>query len=706
MTPPLYRFYIAGMTGGYYYVWDGVVVLSAVYPIAGQQPNLRFSPMGWEDLRIGYKRDANLHGIFRSITTDFEFVEDGSQILRHIMRTMGVGARARFIIEQRQENWTYATLFDGELDFAKYRNSSNSVSIMAKEGGRVSKFYENKDVPFEISMGGAFSMQFDGFNYRESYNWYGANIPGAGLGVIANSEYFFPFGYVGEETIFQYLINPQSQSISVQPPNTSPGSTFGFISTALNISTTATITADITAYVLGPLTVPATFQLRLGRHEISTGTFLSTPLYTHPGLLGSATTTPISFSITPTIAIQTGFIYSLFWVFDDGSTSTTPCKVDIHSFSLGLAFDAKIPQTTAPAFTYLQAFKGIADAALGGTGTADSNLLQETAQVVDSAPAQLAILSGQSLRDTAGLPLPAFSTTLAEMFQDIQSRYAAGMGIDSAGLLRIERLETFFDAGTETAAVGKVKDFSESLALDYLANLLRIGYDDPDLKESNGRYITHTEWDWKLPQSQKTGEMNRIAPFISDPFSIERQRSFLFAKTTTDNSDDNRTFVVERDPTPVSGNYVPATAQTIATGIYDPVNTYNLSLTPKRNLLRLGRLLASLLWLVDDVAEITFQTTFKNKNLLSNLGFGDVSELANVVKVNLGSPLFLPVLQQFTTIAPLNLPALMAANPYGYISFTANGHERKGFIMEVSVKPGIESAFEWTLLAHPNSYIG
>jgi hypothetical protein len=121
------------------------------------------------------------------------------------------------------------------------------------------------------------------------------------------------------------------------------------------------------------------------------------------------------------------------------------------------------------------------------------------------------------------------------------------------------------------------------------------------------------------------------------------------------------------------------------TGLSDRNSYYNLDITPKQNLLRHGKILASMLHQYDG-RHVQFESAEKNQDLVTvDLAGNRVAEGERVPVLRLGERLFLPYIATVTSDLPRNAVDLLTNFPTGYISFTFEERVYKGFIMEATV---------------------
>ena len=113
---------------------------------------------------------------------------------------------------------------------------------------------------------------------------------------------------------------------------------------------------------------------------------------------------------------------------------------------------------------------------------------------------------------------------------------------------------------------------------------------------------------------------------------------------------------------------------------------YNLEFSPKTSILNNGRLIRSILDMMD--AELIKRTQAdKNGDLSRTIGGVTIDEKADIQIGSLGDRLFLPYYITLRTKVPVNVIELINANPYGKIQFTYNGTVFYMFLMDGGIAP-------------------
>jgi hypothetical protein len=132
-----------------------------------------------------------------------------------------------------------------------------------------------------------------------------------------------------------------------------------------------------------------------------------------------------------------------------------------------------------------------------------------------------------------------------------------------------------------------------------------------------------------------------------------------------------------------------------------PGAVFNTEISPKRQLLAYSNFIRSFLYQLPG-EKITFQTSDKNKELVTELNGVTIAEKADITVSTLLKPLFLNYWVDFTTQVPYTFAQIMSGIVTGNVKFNYNGFTLYGMVIgEMKCKPVTSEAQEWKLLASP-----
>jgi len=707
----MYRFYLK-KDDTTYYQYNGATVITTT--VASPLNHL---PKGWENISINWNRDSKYHGVFRSITTELQFVEDGAKILKHLYVTQGVEAVCICRI-MRQNDFTldWELFYEGNVDFSKINIEPFFVNANLIEGGLKSLIDANEDIDYEILidptdpnykkvfLDGIIlqdTLQYVPMKWSLGIDTAGSGYPNIHPSVIAIDAFIgrdgdYPIGttknselrnvYTGganipedewNDHIFRATI---AQTIRVRVVQFFKFQTLAALKSGLNIEVMVcredkTIKSKTTVF-----SIPAGSITDSLIHQ-----------YTIDQTTGDISLDPDDrVYILYTLTFAAGQTQALGVITVDGNA---PQDLTYHT---DIISTFRMPSTHVGGYNYYFFMKRLIESMTANAYTGNSAFLSTAAlNTLDCYPFSEIVTCGDALREFANSKI---RTSLSDMFKDLSSAFGMGMSIQS-NEVKFEPLSTFYNKDIIISDLGDVSNFTWEPALDLIANTLNIGYKSYDYDKLNGRYEYNTGFLWELPIKSNKAELEKISPYRADVLGIEGLRSNLSQKKTTDSNSDNDTFVIDCDPTVLAtdGSLKAYRPSGTITGIPFPLSYYNFGRTPKRSFWRNGPYLHSILDLLDSKT-IKFRTTDKNPDLITDFGNGYIDENRDELVSDLATKLFKPIVFRFKAIPPVNIAALMATNPNGCFRFHYNGNSYKGFPTTVGANLGDFSAFDFVLL--------
>lgn len=280
--------------------------------------------------------------------------------------------------------------------------------------------------------------------------------------------------------------------------------------------------------------------------------------------------------------------------------------------------------------------------------------------------------------------------SFADFFQCLKSVMGGdcAFGIDHAvNKPFIETLAYVYRAGINQVSLGNVpKDWQSECAIDIMYNTIKVGQNDQQYDAVNGAQEVSSEQYYTSALLTPVAELNLISPVRFDPYGIETVR--ITQNDTAASRSDNNTFGIWINTTPVATTpftyYRPLGSEGLLLPIIgvDP-SYYNWMLSPKRNLLRGSRYLASIFF---GMTGYQLRLTGYKKNVaMITVGLDGirVSESEPVEIGGLGKPYF--IAEYFTLIMP---GQLVDGIEYADMNFDVNGVNLKAFISNYKVNFG------------------
>ncbi|MES2428245.1 MAG: hypothetical protein V4560_14795 [Bacteroidota bacterium] len=139
-----------------------------------------------------------------------------------------------------------------------------------------------------------------------------------------------------------------------------------------------------------------------------------------------------------------------------------------------------------------------------------------------------------------------------------------------------------------------------------------------------------------------------------------------------------------------------------ATGIPNDGTEFNLLITPRRNMDNHLRWLRSSFDHLD-TNKLVLQTTDKNRDLVTTIAGITVNEAADIPVSTMGDKVFLPYYTTKDIQSPQDLLTLVTNNNYGVMSYTREGVQMDGFIIDVRSQDAYLETQQYRLLISANN---
>ncbi len=335
---------------------------------------------------------------------------------------------------------------------------------------------------------------------------------------------------------------------------------------------------------------------------------------------------------------------------------------------------------------------------------------------------------GAFVAHTNGFMIRGFPTTgdnartirmsMNEFFKGSNAIDNLGMGIEKEGddyFIVIEPKEYFYDASTTILTLDNVPNIKRYELPERYYSRVNVGYDKWETELRNGLDEVNSKRQYDTGIKAVSNELDLISSFVSSPYRIEVPRRKQYVDTFTEDSDfdeDNYIICLERSDSYATGeldglNYAEKDENFAFTNnILSSQTTYNLRISPARNLLRWSNVINSGLTKYEG-REIKFTSGEGNYKAETQID-GDCSGNWNNALLSEGqniqwddadnsdkNPLWLPEGAEFSFPITKAQHDAILANPKGVIEFsgTDTGHE-KWFIDEYKNVPEGASVFK------------
>lgn len=687
-------YYIMDGFGGTYYVEDNVVKTSSnLVP-------LQYTPDGWQDVSIGWERNLERIGVVRNFTIPLKFVNDGAKILKHIVYTFKSEApvymyitKQKLDIDPTNYDFNYASFYKGEFDLTSFVDEEDYVTINVLEGGLTSLIKANEATEYEIPID-ELRVWSDGVELQTK----GAFQMVPDLPINDNSfgqRWWAPVSHLNDDGISVGL-DFVSENIEEIPGTMSFATQVAYdlnylvVSDVLNpapipLHLTGVIKFQCTANRLGTWG----FRMRFLKESLTVPTQNVYQIFSVPVMTVG---TDYTFNIDLIIPMMPGEHLKLEGIFFGGTVgSGTNVEIKyLDNSNLEFAFVNRFKPTEFWAIKPFTLFDSLIKKITQQSGIAVSSLLSTQFD-------HLVVTSGDAIR---GIKNSVIKTSLNDFLQSFNSILNIGIGVIN-GQVVLESKEFFLDT-TSPIALGQSKDVKVRASVDMMFNTIKIGYPDQTYNDVNGKQEYNTTSVFTTPRKRIVKELDLVSNYRADCFGIEYVRINLEGKTTTDNSSDNDTFVINADLTaPRFNGAFPLKRVTYdsISGILSPTTVFNIEdLTPRRMLERHRPWIDALFYgFLEEL--ILFQTNSKNKSLKTSFGGTTITE-NGVYGIGTFGRLFKPFYFEFQTLVPTNVPDLMNLNPCRCFSFIhSNGRTYTGFNIKIGIAPDSEIEQSYILLS-------
>lgn len=631
-----------------------------------QKTEVIFAPKSWEEnSTVSYRRDAEYFGMIRSWALPLEFVEDGAKILRRAYYQDGVEAGVILEVEElNRATLGYEFCFKGDIDFSKAEDGQDSFTATLMQAGPSAriKAYENVKYEYELTGDDVINMVLPGVPFEEEstsiitpvFNAVGGEryIPGSNVARV------FQSGFVETQNVSYERINDGGFSSS---PN-------WFVKANRDI--TVQVSGRIKgSYDGGPASIRGyTIEIRDNTNAVV-------------ATLKDSNSQREPFDIDFNLPFNLLNGQKLFFYCRIKSGNATRIFLDVESdFKVG--YNNVSDPSPCKGIRMGDLFKRIIRRIAPGTQTA-SYLLANTWK-------DLMLTSGNAIREITDAKI---KISLKEFFQTANSIDDAAMGME-VGVLRLEN-KYYFARAFETVNIGKIGDDACKIepAIEFMASRIKVGYDDKNTEDKDGLSEYNSGQEWEMPLARVQNELNWVSAARADQYGIEKLRVKFNVlnedntRGTDDTPSDNDTFMIDCFLDGEVYRPILGTAYQSVTGLESEQAgrlAYNLRITPKKNLLRHGAYLRSIMNHMDS-RYVNFASAVKNAKLKTVKDSVGVKEDEDILVASLPDRYFTPDIANIRCKLPYSARRMIDANPFGYATFNWMGVTLKGYMLELSI---------------------
>lgn len=698
-TKPYYRFYLRNYSGHWLFWNEQSKFVDSSLTKDGT--HLANAPANWDKTEISFARNINAFGLMREYSAPYRFVKNGRKILSKMLAQYGRDIVLKLYVEVlNSTTQDYEFFFESDLDLRTGRCEKDFFEVQVKEGGVAAKIKDNENVSCLIPFDNKVQAEINPFLFQGKAKWISTwPFP---------SDAYTILGVYCTLLENEAINNPILANTATYPPTPGPAALYLFEAQVTIYD--VRFKGSLNFYVNNDTGSTENWALKI--RNLTTNTDVQVML-SGSQAAGTDNSYQATFDFTlPVVSSGTQLSYQLEF---GGITDPAhivwevghPIEVTYYYYTPSYVVEGKRPFDVAQA---------ILNEITGGAAVLDAPILLDQSlpynSNYDNRPYQTLIMSGDSIRgastawfkDSSGtfVGLPALKITWNQLMKSFAAWWGLGYAVVDNKVF-IKPRDQFFDKNTEIYDLGEVAKWSTEPASEYDYKTVRIGCEDQEYDELNGRDEFNTTHQYNLPTIHNKNELDLVSPIRTDMYGIYYTWLRYNLLDSTDSSSDNDLFALEITPSPVGGLYRPLRLAGNVSGIYtnNNANAFNFGLSPKRCFLRNGGFIRSMLY--GNGQDIKFQVTDKNAEMSSSFSAGAVDEDANVPVNSLKQPFFKPYIFNISVGTKFNLIQHLKQNQDGYVKFTIDGVPFKIFPMEVGAVPAKPIEYEIRGLAHPDT---
>lgn len=697
MQVKLFKFYIRYYDTGisaYQYLY--ITSLGAVSTTT-TKTELPQAPKGWEELELKWERGFTLHGVFTNYTSPLNFVLDGAKILRYYYYNAGVDANLELFIEKHTNlvsTWGYATYYIGDIDFSRFQDAKDFVTISIMDSGFIKNMKAKEDSTLEIPVatnGDKIFVMMDGIELESLAEFTflpNEVIPDIGINARIPTYLYLEGLSKGQNFNIKYKDNFNDPS--------------DYVYFARNYS--QTVTQDITIthsfnyniFIDGSSPSSAKFTLQYTIFDDNNATSTITDIYTAGVALAPGGSATYVDTVTDVVTLPPGYSVACvirMFVSPGVPLNVTKWDADQLGSTMNMQLFNKVPTTYIPVLP----MQTVGDAIIANI---DSTYTLNSQPITDKEDDYF-LTSGDAIR---GLADSKLKTTFNDFYKAMDNMFMTGFYYDKSTLdCYIDYRANCYDTGTLTMSLGEVAKMNVAPLTQEMFNKLKIGYKPYSYDEINGKEEFNTEYEFQSPITRVTTEKNLVSSYRADMYGIELTRANLDDKVQADSDMDNDIFWIHVDKT-ITGT-IPAgfpnagatyyglyrDSAIITQGLISPTTAFNIEFSPKRRMNVHGAWLKATTY-PSNYLDLKFNTSSKTTNTGVGLGTDDgvtiiIEKQDETINSLDGTIMLFPIVFTIEVKTPINILDLLTNVPHGYIEFEWLGNPYSGYILEVSDMP-------------------
>ncbi len=678
---------------------------------AGTPTPLTFTPNGWQDISILTEKNKNYFGLDRTYGAPQGFVEDAAGILKTIFYTLNSEDPFYLVIVEKKILFTdtnfgfyYDLLCKCEIDISTIEHEGETVTASILDGDLARALKANESTVYDIPINVP----------QVKYLWMD------GIKLFATSHYLTTEYTITEEknsagAIPITFINKEGDQVNVLNTTANPGRINGpaasFLGNLKQVNTYHIKQQIAWEYKTSFLLI---FNLVVYNTK---GDILRTIITNDHGGTQSegarSGTDNYEFDITLNPDEYLGWVYILAGPVGGANQRT----IAFHASPLDITYSSRLSAFLLPCLHPKYVFQQLMCKILNSNDTViyDQVYADTIAQsgLLDNLVPFCLMSSGDGSRLIPGAYI---KTSFKDFFQWLNMMVDAGFGTVS-GQYRIEDKQ-FWANATNPIILQAPSGLKTTLATDYRFSNFKIGWpnklDDASLGDINGKYEFNITQQWITPDTRSQASLDLTSVYVTGMYAITNIILNSAGKTTTDGDGDNDVLVFNTLKMPTGGGQImvqtlvgPVTItlpiqyaldrviNVLATqGLLDFPSAFNVNLSPKSCLLRVGAYIRSCLTGLDS-SSLVLTSADKDVDVI----IGEREERAPVVIGSLAAPYFKSFLFEFTCQAP---DTFELANPVRKFMVPYPGNVNlSGFDIKTGTNPADDRQQVFQLLCGP-----
>jgi hypothetical protein len=709
-------------------------------------------PIGWNETEIVIRRNKEFHGIFFEYSLNkLRYHGTAYTILKDAYETLGIDAEAELLIEYKcDDSDTFEEFYTGKFAFNQIKIEEGNgcfIEIPIEQIGCVNTFLNRKDQKVNLNSNLDFNEDaltaYAGLNESLAFppkeiflqNIYN-KVPETDLEYTDDvirltgqpENYFFAFTF--DETQNEI---PTSNSIFDIGRSIPDYEVFNFDKWTEGYNGLIDVTSisqlycfnesyNVSIKLKGTFTdssvstrlYDAYFVLRWGNENDGYNFLLLTPNF---GFSSSGVNTyNFDIDVQTTVTMALGDRLYLYAGLLNYTYTTT-----IDYFDCSFVFDEaevtvdtlSLCESTSSKVAYInEALSRTVEAITNDCIRVKSNYYGRTNSLpysssIDGCGGLRVITDGLNIRKKllSDGTVPPITVSFDDMMNGLNPIDNIGYGIEDdpnrAGFkqLRVEPFDYFYDSST-SITLRKVPAIETTVDESRIYSQINIGYEKWESEEFNGLDEINTNRTYRTVLNSVKNTLTKISSFITSGYALEITR-----RNGTNSNDwrfDNDIFLVQLRRVGI-GTFVEFfnTAQLLFANLLTPNTTYNIRLSPIRNLMRWFPIIQSSwskqatspieLKYTDGTANIKAETQILVNGCTAELNTFLLSESRNISKNDLlgviADPLWEP--EQIKFEFPLSYQQFKTLRqfPYKKIKILGNFGDRSGWIEQINYKP-------------------